>query len=158
MVERWILVSLRHKRLASADNLNEAIAPQPFQKLPDSRASTLADLDAPALQNMPLQPWEFAMFWTVRVHIDHHIEVDGHRYSVPQALVARKAPMSLVLCNWIDSGHSVLITGPTDAGKSWPAHWRSTPAGAGILLSINACHAWASSCASATATARLAIG
>lgn len=29
--------------------------------------------------------------------------------------------MSLVLGDWIDSGHSVLITGPTGAGKSWLA-------------------------------------
>jgi hypothetical protein len=36
-----------------------------------------------------LQPWEFAVFRTVRVHIDHHVEVDGHRYSVPQALVSQ---------------------------------------------------------------------
>ena len=30
--------------------------------------------------------------------------------------VDRKAVMSLALGNWIDSGHSVLITGPTGAG------------------------------------------
>lgn len=33
----------------------------------------------------------------------------------------RKAVMSLVLSDWIDSGHSVLISGPTGAGKSWLA-------------------------------------
>jgi DNA replication protein DnaC len=33
----------------------------------------------------------------------------------------RKAAMSLALGDWIDSGHSVLITGPTGAGKSWLA-------------------------------------
>lgn len=33
----------------------------------------------------------------------------------------RKTVMSLVLSGWIDSGHSVLITGPTGAGKSWLA-------------------------------------
>ena len=35
--------------------------------------------------------------------------------------IDRKALMSLVLGDWIDSGHSVLITGPTGAGKSWLA-------------------------------------
>jgi DNA replication protein DnaC len=35
--------------------------------------------------------------------------------------IERKAIMSLVLGDWIDSGHSVLITGPTGAGKSWLA-------------------------------------
>jgi transposase len=96
VVERWILMRLRHQRFDSVDDLNEAIAPlieqlnsKPFQKLPGSRASAFADLDAPALQPLPLQPWEFAVFRTVRVHIDHHVEIDGHRYSVPQALVGQ---------------------------------------------------------------------
>lgn len=35
--------------------------------------------------------------------------------------VERKEVMSLALGNWIESGHSVLITGPTGAGKSWLA-------------------------------------
>jgi DNA replication protein DnaC len=33
----------------------------------------------------------------------------------------RKAVMSLALGDWIDSGHSLLVTGPTGAGKSWLA-------------------------------------
>ena len=35
--------------------------------------------------------------------------------------VDRKAVMSLALGDWIESGHSVLITGPTGAGKYWLA-------------------------------------
>lgn len=35
--------------------------------------------------------------------------------------IDRKTLMSLALGDWIDSGHSVLITGPTGAGKSWLA-------------------------------------
>lgn len=94
VVERWILMRLRHQRLPNIDAVNEAIAPllkrlndKLFQKLPGSRASTFAELDAPALQSLPAQQWEFATFKTVRVHIDQHIEFQGHRYSVPQALV-----------------------------------------------------------------------
>ncbi|MDB5726763.1 MAG: family transposase [Novosphingobium sp.] len=94
VVERWILMRLRHQRFATVDDVNEAIEPllerlnsKPFQKLPGSRASAFADLDTPALQALPLQPWEWAAFKSVRVHIDHHIEIDGHRYSVPQNLV-----------------------------------------------------------------------
>lgn len=30
-----------------------------------------------------------ATFKTVRVHSDHHVEIDGHRYRVPQALVCQ---------------------------------------------------------------------
>lgn len=96
VVERWILMRLRHQKFESVDDVNEAIAPlleqlnaKAFQKLPGSRASAFAELDAPALQALPLQPWEFASYKTVRVHIDHHIEIEGHRYSVPQSLVGQ---------------------------------------------------------------------
>jgi transposase len=96
VVERWIMMRLRHQRFASVDDLNEAIVPlldelnsKPFQKLPGSRASAFAEIDAPALQALPTQPWEFAVFKTVKVHIDYHVEFDGHRYSVPQALVGQ---------------------------------------------------------------------
>jgi transposase len=46
-------------------------------------------LDAPALKPLPAQGWELAVYKTVRVHIDQHIEFEGHRYSVPQALVGQ---------------------------------------------------------------------
>ncbi len=36
---------------------------------------------------MPVEPWEWAVFKTVRVHIDSHVEFEGHRYSVPHALI-----------------------------------------------------------------------
>lgn len=97
VVERWILMRLRHQRFGSLQEVNAAIAPlleqlnaKPFQKLPGSRATAFAELDAPALMPLPLQPWEFATYKTVRVHIDCHIEFDAHRYSVPQALVGQQ--------------------------------------------------------------------
>ena len=60
---------------------------KPFQKLPGCRASVFAQIDAPALRSLPMQTWELAVFKTVKVHIDQHIEFEGHRYSVPHALV-----------------------------------------------------------------------
>ena len=94
VVERWVMARLRHQRLATVHEVNRAIQPllqqlnhRPFQKLPGSRASTFVALDAPALLPLPAQRYEIAHFKTVRVHIDYHIEVDGHRYSVPHALV-----------------------------------------------------------------------
>ena len=32
-----------------------------------------------ALSPLPTQPWEWASFKTARVHIDSHIEFEGHR-------------------------------------------------------------------------------
>ena len=96
VVERWIMARLRHQQFASVHEVNAAIIPllkqlneRPFQKLPGSRASTFAAIDAPALQPLPAQRYELAHFKTVTVHIDYHIEVDKHRYSVPHALVGQ---------------------------------------------------------------------
>ncbi len=96
LVERWILARLRKFRFASIEEVNEAIAPllqwlnqRAFQKLPGSRASVFADIDAPSLRALPMQPWEWVSFKTVRLHIDSHVEFEGHRYSVPHALVGQ---------------------------------------------------------------------
>jgi transposase len=97
IVERWIMARLRHQQFANVHEVNEAMAPllarlndKPFQKLPGSRASTFAEIDAPALMALPLQRYEMASFKTVRVHIDYHVEVERHRYSVPHALVGQQ--------------------------------------------------------------------
>jgi hypothetical protein len=96
VVERWIMMRLRHQRFETVDEVNAAIAPlleylntRPFQKLPGNRATAFAQLDAPALQPLPAQSWELAVFKSVRVHIDQHVEFEGHRYSVPTALVGQ---------------------------------------------------------------------
>ncbi len=57
--------------------------------MPGSRASVFAELDAPALMPLPPQRYELARFKTVKVHIDYHVEVEAHRYSVPHALVGQ---------------------------------------------------------------------
>ena len=105
LVERWILACLRHQRFATVQAVNDAIAPlltrlnnKLFQKLPGSRASAFAQLDAPALSALPTQPWEWASFKTVRVHIDSHIEFEGHRYSVPHALVGLALELRITAC------------------------------------------------------------
>jgi transposase len=96
IVERWIMARLRHHQFSSVHEVNQAIAPlltrlneKPFQKLPGSRASAFAALDAPALLPLPLQRYEMAHFKTVKAHIDYHVEVERHRYSVPHALVGQ---------------------------------------------------------------------
>lgn len=96
VVERWILARLRHQTFATVHDVNLALRPlldrlnqRPFQKLPGNRASAFAALDAPALLPLPAQRYELARFKTVKVHIDYHVELDGHRYSVPHALVGQ---------------------------------------------------------------------
>jgi transposase len=60
-----------------------------FQRLPGSRASAFVDLDRPALMGLPPSRYELAKFKTAKVHVDYHVDVDGHFYSVPQALVGQ---------------------------------------------------------------------
>lgn len=94
VVERWLMARLRHTVLAdvhAADAALAALLPslnnRPFQKLDGSRASFFATLDGPALSPLPAQPWQWATFKTVKPHIDYHVEVEFHRYSVPHSLV-----------------------------------------------------------------------
>ena len=94
VVTRWILARLRHAVLADVHAADRAIAAllpslndRAFQKLDGSRSSLFAALDLPALSPLPAQPWQWATFKTVTVHIDYHVEIDLHRYSVPHPLV-----------------------------------------------------------------------
>jgi len=94
VVTRWVLARLRHTVLANVHAADAAIAAllpslnnRAFQKLDGSRASLFASLDAPALSPLPAQPWQWASFKTVKAHIDYHVEVELHRYSVPHCLV-----------------------------------------------------------------------
>lgn len=94
VVTRWILARLRHTVLADVHAADAAIAAllpslneRPFQKLDGSRASFFAALDAPALSALPPQRWQWVSFKTVKAHIDYHVEVEFHRYSVPHSLV-----------------------------------------------------------------------
>lgn len=96
IVERWIMARLRHHSFANVHEVNVAIAPlltrlnqKLFQKLPGSRASTFMAIDAPALMTLPTQTYEIAWFKTVKVHVDYHVDIERHRYSVPHALVGQ---------------------------------------------------------------------
>ncbi|MBO0861200.1 MAG: IS21 family transposase, partial [Chloracidobacterium sp.] len=97
IVERWILARLRHHTFFSLADLNNAISRlleylnnRPFKKLPGTRRSQYEALDLPALQPLPAEAYEFAVWKQVRVSIDYHVEVNGHYYSVPHQLVTRQ--------------------------------------------------------------------
>jgi transposase len=97
VAERWILARLRNREFFSLAELNAAIAElleelnaAPFQKLPGSRRSLFEDLDRPALRPLPAVPYEYAEWTKVRVHIDYHVQVAKHYYSVPYQLVGKQ--------------------------------------------------------------------
>lgn len=97
VVERWILARLRHQTFFTLPHANQAIAAllrdlntRPFKKLPGSRHSLFEALDRPALRPLPAVPYEYAEWKKARVNIDYHVEVEGHYYSVPYALVTQQ--------------------------------------------------------------------
>ena len=99
VVERWRLARLRHHTCFSLQALHTAIPHllvalnrRPGDKLPGARQSVCASLDRPALRPLPAQPYAEAEWQRVRVHIDYHVEGDGHSYAVPYALV--KQPLA----------------------------------------------------------------
>ena len=96
VVERWILARLRHQVFFTLAALNHAIADllvelnaRPFKKLDGCRRSWFETIDRPVLLALPAQPYEVAQFKPCKVNIDYHVDINGHYYSVPHALVRK---------------------------------------------------------------------
>lgn len=127
IVERWIMARLRHQTFFTLASLNQAIRflledlnQRAFKKLPGSRRSQFEQLDKPALRALPAQPYQYAEIKQARVHIDYHVEVDKHYYSVPHHLVKELVEIQA-------SGNTVAIY---KHGKRVASHPRSYRQGA----------------------------
>jgi transposase len=90
IVERWIMARLRNNTFNGLAQLNQAISElirdlnsRPFKKLPGSRISTFEEIEKPALRPLPARPYQFMHYKKARVHIDYHVELEQHYYSVP---------------------------------------------------------------------------
>ena len=46
-------------------------------------------MDKPALTPLPNEVYQYAEWKKARVHIDYHIELDGHYYSAPYSLIKK---------------------------------------------------------------------
>ena len=97
LAERRIMAPLRRRRFFSLDEVRIAVAEElaklnerPFQKLPGSRRSVFLAEEQPALKPLPAQPYEHKNRKKARVHIDYHVELCGHWYSVPYRLAREK--------------------------------------------------------------------
>src|SRR5436309_4371209 len=95
VAERWILARLRHETFFSLAALNARIAElladlnaRPMRLYRASRRDLFERLDQPALRALPAETFVYSE-WKVgaRVNIDYHIELHGHYYSVPYALI-----------------------------------------------------------------------
>ncbi|MBE0418334.1 MAG: IS21 family transposase, partial [Coriobacteriia bacterium] len=95
-VYRRVLAPLRNRTFFSISELNEALAIRlealntaPFQKLAGSRRSVFLERELPLLRPLPVHPYHYRTRRCAKVHIDYHVEVARHRYSVPYTLVGR---------------------------------------------------------------------
>jgi transposase len=95
VAERWILARLRHETFFSLAALNARIAElradlnaRPMRLYRASRRELFERLDQPALRPLPAEAFVYRD-WKIgaRVNIDYHVELHGHYYSVPSALV-----------------------------------------------------------------------
>jgi transposase len=100
VVERWILAQLRDRQFFSLIDLNQAIAAllevlnqREMKHLGQSRQALFEELDRPALAPLPVQPYEFAVWKKVRVHIDYHVSFEKHHYSVPHTLQGKEVDL-----------------------------------------------------------------
>lgn len=98
LAQRWILARLRKERFFSLAELNARIS-ELLVELNDRPMKTFGNqtrqerfeaLDRPALHALPTTRYQFADWTKARVNIDYHVDVEGHFYSVPYALVGRR--------------------------------------------------------------------
>ena len=101
MVERWVLARLRHHTFYTLAALNQAIKDlmhdlnqRPMKGYNGlSRAELFAQIDAPALSNLPAFTYEYTQFKLAKVAKDYHVAFDNHWYSVPHALVGERVEL-----------------------------------------------------------------
>jgi transposase len=75
-----------------------ALNERPFQKLPGSRKSFFTEREAPLLRPLPAEPFSCRTRKLARVHIDYHVELEGHYYSVPYQLVREQVELRFDAC------------------------------------------------------------
>ena len=98
LMEGEFLPMLRHHRCGSIDELNTLLAQcvsevnaKGFTKKADSREIVFQREDAPALQPLPAQRFEYTEWTTPRiVPKDYHVQVERHWYSVPESWVGHQ--------------------------------------------------------------------
>lgn len=94
---RRILAPLRNRTFFSICELNEEISrllevlnDRPFKKMSGSRRSVFLEHELPELRALPARAYHYRTHKSSKVHIDYHIELAAHRYSVPCRLIGQR--------------------------------------------------------------------
>ena len=92
--QSYILGRLRHVTFFSLTECNTAIGAvlermngREMRRLGVSRRQLFETIERPAMQSLPEQDYEYAVWRLARVGIDYHVEVEGFLYSVPHTLI-----------------------------------------------------------------------
>ena len=91
IVERWLLGRLRRRIFHSLAEVDAALGElmvqlndrQPLRRLGVTRRQLLEEVDRPALNALPGEPYEYSEWRGCRVGVDYHVDIDAHYYSVP---------------------------------------------------------------------------
>jgi transposase len=146
LVTRWILAKLRKRTFFDLAELNRAIRllleelnTRPFKNgRPGSRKELFLSQERTALAPLPATRYELARWKKAKVHIDYHIEVDRHFYSVPHALIHQEVRVRIT-----DSVVEVFHHGERVAShKKDPAPGRHTTLSAHMPASHQAVSGW----------------
>ena len=118
IVERWIMARLRKDVFYSLRELNARILEllyilnsKVMKQYEVSRTELFTRLDKPALKALPSHPYRYVRIKKVRAHIDYHVDVDKHYYSVPYSLVKQmlEAHISAELVTIYHQGEQVAV-------------------------------------------------
>jgi transposase len=101
-VERWVLAPLRERVFLSLCELNEAIGAlvdelnRRLMKGPNaSRAELFALEDLPAMRPLPESRYVYAEWKMAKIAPDYHVEIEGHKYSVPYRFIGKKVDVRI---------------------------------------------------------------
>ena len=90
LVERWILAPLRKEYFRSLEELNIAVRKRledlnarQMKNYECSRRELFERIEKTALRSLPEPRFVPALWKKVRVHLDYHVQVEKHWYSVP---------------------------------------------------------------------------
>ena len=91
IVERWLLGRLRRRTFTSLADVDAALGElmaqlndkQSLRRLGVTRRQLLEEIDRPALNALPDEPYEYSEWRVRRVGVDYRVDIDAHYYSVP---------------------------------------------------------------------------
>jgi len=101
IVERALMPGLLSQQFFALGDLNAAIRAmtaelnaRAFQKLSGTRNSWFAE-ERGLLRPLPARPYEYAQWKQAKVHLDYHVEIDKHAYSVPHTLIGKRVDVRI---------------------------------------------------------------